>query len=205
MFNNEITKIVITGGPCAGKTTALKHIKECCSQMGYHILFIAETATELISGGVSPWILESDYEYQLCQMKLQLAKESVFEEAAQKIPGCNKILIICDRGIMDNSAYMTREDFERAKAVLSLKENIIHESYGAIFHLVSAAKGAEEHYTLANNPARTETPEEAAAMDDKLIDAWAKHPYHRIIDNSGTFENKMNRLVEEIKRFLLKE
>lgn len=202
MSKKQITKIVITGGPCAGKTTAMEHIKKAFSEMGYKVLFIAETATELISGGIAPWVLGSNFEYQYCQLKLQLAKEKVFEEAATKIPDCDKILIVCDRGIMDNRSYMTGNDFEKAKELLSLEEGAIHQSYGGVFHLVTAAKGAERFYTLENNSARTETVEEAAIMDDKLIAAWKGHPHHRIIDNSGTFEDKMSRLIEEIKTFL---
>ncbi|MDR1897621.1 MAG: ATP-binding protein, partial [Prevotellaceae bacterium] len=35
---NNITKIVLTGGPCAGKTTALARIIEKFSDMGYLVL-----------------------------------------------------------------------------------------------------------------------------------------------------------------------
>ena len=50
----SITKIVITGGPCAGKSTAMSWVQNAFSQMGYRVLFVPETATELISGGVAP-------------------------------------------------------------------------------------------------------------------------------------------------------
>ena len=51
----EITKIVITGGPCAGKSTAISWVQNAFTQMGYTVLFVPETATELITGGVAPW------------------------------------------------------------------------------------------------------------------------------------------------------
>ena len=57
-------------------------------------------------------------------------------------------------------------------------------------------------YTTANNTARTETPEQAAALDDKLIAAWTGHPHLRVIDNSTNFEDKMKRLIAEISSFL---
>ena len=63
----KITKIVITGGPCGGKTTAMGKIQKKFSRAGYKVLFIAETATELITGGVAPWTLVSNEEYQKCQ------------------------------------------------------------------------------------------------------------------------------------------
>ena len=51
----DITKIVITGGPCAGKTTAMNWISNAFRERGYDVLFVPETATELITGGVAPW------------------------------------------------------------------------------------------------------------------------------------------------------
>ena len=51
----DITKIVITGGPCAGKTTALSWIMNSFTEKGYVVLIVPETATELINGGVAPW------------------------------------------------------------------------------------------------------------------------------------------------------
>ena len=44
----EITKIVITGGPCAGKTTALSRIQNDLTLKGYRLLFVPETFTEFI-------------------------------------------------------------------------------------------------------------------------------------------------------------
>ena len=43
----KITKIVITGGPCAGKSTAMSYIQNEFTKKGYAVLFVPETATEL--------------------------------------------------------------------------------------------------------------------------------------------------------------
>ena len=51
----DIAKIVITGGPSAGKSTAMSWIQNAFTQMGYTVLFVPETATELITAGVAPW------------------------------------------------------------------------------------------------------------------------------------------------------
>ena len=45
----QITKIVITGGPCAGKSTAMSWVQNAFTEMGYTVLFVPETATELIT------------------------------------------------------------------------------------------------------------------------------------------------------------
>ena len=197
----EITKIVITGGPCAGKTTAMSWIQSNFTKLGYTVLFVPETATELITGGVAPWTCGTNADYQKCQMKLQLEKERIFEQGASTMP-VEKVLIVCDRGTLDNKAYMTSLDFATVVSSLGCNEVELRDSYDAVFHLVTAAKGAEQFYTTANNAARTETVEQAAELDDKLIAAWTGHPHLRIIDNAAGFEDKLKKLIAEIAAFL---
>lgn len=197
----SITKIVITGGPCAGKTTGMSWIQNAFAERGYTVLFIPETATELISGGVAPWTCGTNADYQKGQFRLQLEKEKVFENAA-KTMNTDKVLIVCDRGALDNKAYMSDEEFNSVIEYIGASEVELRDNYDAVFHLVTAAKGAEEFYTTANNTARTETPEQAAELDDKLIAAWTGHPHLRIIDNSSGFEDKMRNLIGEIMSFL---
>ena len=197
----EITKIVITGGPCAGKTTAMSWIQSNFTKLGYTVLFVPETATELITGGVAPWTCGTNADYQKCQMKLQLEKERIFEQGASTMP-VEKILIVCDRGTLDNKAYMSSLDFATVVSSLGCNEVELRDSYDAVFHLVTAAKGAEQFYTTANNAARTETVEQAAELDDKLIAAWTGHPHLRIIDNAAGFEDKLKKLIAEIAAFL---
>ncbi len=197
----DITKIVITGGPCAGKSTAMSWVQNAFTQMGYAVLFVPETATELITGGVAPWTCSSNEDFQKCLLHLQIEKEIVFKQAAEAMKA-SKVLIVCDRGAMDNRAYMNNEEFAHVLEYLGTNEIELRDSYDAVFHLVTAAKGAEEFYTTANNSARTETIAEAVELDDKLIAAWTGHPHLRIVDNATDFEKKMKRLIDEISSFL---
>ncbi|MCR5230859.1 MAG: AAA family ATPase [Solobacterium sp.] len=196
-----IRKVVITGGPCAGKTTAMSWIQNHFTRMGYTVLFIPETATELISGGVCPWTCGTNLDYQKCQLKLQMTKEQLFEQAARTMPQ-EKILIVCDRGIMDNKAYMTEEEFAEAVRYIGSDVVSLRDQYDAVFHLVTAAKGAEEFYTFENNAARYESVEQAVDLDDRLLASWTGHPHLRVIDNSTDFMEKMQRLINEMIRFL---
>lgn len=199
----KISKIVLTGGPCAGKSTAMSWIQNAFTERGYVVLFVPETATELITGGVAPWTCGSNLDYQCCQMRLQIEKERVFFAAAESMPD-EKILIVCDRGMMDNQAYMTEMEFGVLLDRIQMNEIDVRDNYDAVFHLVSAANGTPEIYmkNKESNPARTETVEQAVALDNKLISAWTGHPHLRVIDNSTGFENKMKRLISEIAGFL---
>lgn len=197
----KITKIVITGGPCAGKTTAMSWIQNAFTKDGYMVLFVSETATELISGG-APWkFTKNNREYQLQITKLMLAKEQAFEAVARTFDA-EKVLIVCDRGTLDNRAYMNDEEFQYVLDQLGTNEIELRDHYDAVFHLVTAAKGAAEFYTFANNAARYETVEEAVRVDDGLIASWTGHPHLRIIDNRYDFNGKMMALISEISAFL---
>lgn len=197
----KITKIVITGGPCAGKSTAMSWIQNAFTNLGYTVLFVPETATELITGGVAPWTCGTNKDYQTCQVHLQLEKERVFDWAANSMKA-EKILIVCDRGALDNKVYMDQQTFDEILQMLGTNETVLRDKYDAVFHLVTAAKGAEKFYTTANNSARLETVEEAREMDDKFIAAWTGHQHLRVIDNDSNFEGKMRKLLSEISSFL---
>lgn len=196
----SVTKIALTGGPCAGKTTAASWIAEEFSKLGYHVMFVPESATELIVGG----ILLTDFpveDFQRMNIRNQLHKERLFEEAARLHPS-DKVLIVCDRGLMDNEAYMGADAFARLLTGMELDRVRLRDDYDAVLHLVTAADGAEKAYTLSNNGARWESPEQARAVDGRLLQAWTGHPHLRVIGNDGTFEHKMRRVIREIAAVL---
>ena len=201
-MGKNIVKIVITGGPCAGKTSGMNEVLDVYTKKGYTVLVIPETATELILHGIAPWTLESSLDYQLCQMKLQIEKEKIYDEAANKIINSDNILIVCDRGLMDNKAYMSDDDFNKALKILNYTKDDFINRYDAVFHLKTVANGKEECYTLSNNKARTETVKQAIEIDNKIIEAWKLHPDFKIIDNADKFEDKIKKLIDEISAII---
>lgn len=198
----SIHKIVITGGPCAGKTTGLSYIEREFTKLGYKVVFINESATELIMNGLHPTAYNEDnYLFEKNIVKLQLAKEAIYMEACKKLPN-DKILLVCDRGVMDCKTYMTEQEFERVKKEINLSTVELRDNYDAVFHLLTTAKDVPEYYSKANNLARRENLQEAIINDDTTINVWTGHPHLRIIDNSTNFEGKMKRLIQEICFFL---
>lgn len=199
-----LSKIVLTGGPCAGKTTALALIEKELIEKGYTVLIVGESATELIKGGIKPFgkskldILK----FQEIILQYQLDKEKTFDNAVELLPDEEKCVIIYDRGTMDNKAYVEEDQYAQILTKLGLNQLKLLDNYDMIIHLVTAADGKEEYYTLDNNTARTETIEEARQLDKKTIDAWIGHNNLKIIDNSSSFEEKMNKVVDHINNLL---
>lgn len=69
--------------------------------------------------------------------------------------------------------------------------------------MVTAADGAEKFYTLENNAARYEDANTAKIVDKSLLNAWAGHPHHIIIDNSGNgFEDKIKRVIHAVEKYI---
>ena len=195
-------KIVLTGGPCAGKTTALSKIEEHLEECGYKVMVVSESATELIKGGIRPFgesKLDFDY-FQTLMVKYQLDKEKIYEMAANSLS--DDVVIIYDRGVIDNKAYINQNKFDEILDSYGLKELSLMDNYDMVLHLVTAADGAENFYTLGNNSARTETEEEAKVLDNKTVNAWLGHSNLKIIDNSTNFDDKLKRVLNSINNLL---
>lgn len=197
----RIRKIVIGGGPCSGKTTALAWLKSDLEGRGYRYVIIPEAATELIEGGVTPWTCTSYDQFQHAVFEMQLAKEATFLHAAEAMD-VDEVVVVYDRGVMDNKGYMSAEGFAQLIAEWGFTEEELRSRYDIVFHLVSTAKGALGAYTLENNHARMENPEEAAAVDDRLIAAWKGHPNFHVIYNANEFADKMEKLLKKVHEFL---
>ena len=197
----QIFRFVITGGPCGGKTTALAHVRRYFEERGFGVVTVPETATELISSGISPRTVGSSFVYQSVQLRLHVEKERVYEFGARLL-GKEKVILLFDRGMLDNRAYLEPREFTEAVLDMGLREEELPARYHAVFHLVTAAKGAEEFYTVENNCARTETAEEARALDLRLRDAWRAHPRLFVIGNEGGMEGKISSLIEGMERIM---
>ena len=196
----KLFKFVLTGGPCSGKTTASARLQAYLSERGFRVFIVPEAATILFLNGAAP----SDFglypktgvAFQHFVLSSQIHLEDAFTKYAQAT-GCRCVLL-CDRGLMDGAAYVTEAEFNDVLAAQGLDVVRARDNrYNAVLHLVTAADGAEDHYTLANNMARHEGPSEARSQDSKTQAAWAGHPHHLIIDNEDgiTFEQKMEKLV----------
>lgn len=191
-------KLCITGGPCAGKTTALAYITEKLSDRGFHPLTVPEAATLLMQSRLLPTHTSPAF-FQTQIIRIICSLEKTFEAMARRYPHLNPV-IICDRGVADSAAYVSRDDYIKALRANRIPSPVKARDlrYSAVFHLMSAANGAEEFYTVANNATRTETVSRARELDQQTIDAWMGHPHLRIIDNSTDFSGKLQRLDREI-------
>lgn len=204
-----VKKIVLTGGPCAGKTTALVRIEQNLISLGYKVFVVGESATELIKSGVRPFGDKclNLVEFQKIIMLYQLQKEDVYNKVLEQYTNDN-VVIIYDRGLLDNKAYITDKEFKEVLNYISYNkgkkicEEGLLDRYDMVIHLVTAADGIKESYTLENNCTRTEGIEEAIDLDKRTKNAWIKHSNLKIINNEETFDIKINNVIQKIYELL---
>ena len=203
-MSRQIKKIALTGGPCAGKTTAIQEIEKESTEKGYQVLIVPEAATILINSGIRPFgtYALNIVDFQKQVIKLQVTLENIAEETAKL--STYPTIILCDRGILDDKAYVAKKDWKKILNEFSLKEFELMNRYDLVLHLRTAALGKEEFYTLDNNSARTETLEEARQKDKNTLEAWLGHEKLKIIGNENSFNEKINQVLKEIYHTLSK-
>ena len=199
---SNIKKIVLTGGPCAGKTTALVKIIEHFSSRGYKVFTVPEVPTIFLQAGMD-YLTKNKalfYEGEKATLEIQMTMERSFMKMAEQ---CEEpTVVICDRGALDISAYLPPEMWTEITNLCGTNSTELRESYDAVLHLVSAADGAEQFYNTTSNEVRTEGLELARSLDKRVIAAWAGHPHLRVINNHEDFDHKLRRVLQEISNVL---
>jgi predicted ATPase len=197
---------VLTGGPCAGKTTALNWLKE---NFGDRIIFVPEVSSFIFENGLWPPPKPWSYEWQVGLQKLILKYQLQFEaEAIQEAEDHGCQIIVADRGIPDGYGYLDggSAEFFLRFPVNGLTEKSANDRYEAVFHLRSRAVINPELFLKLqeNNPHRFEGEiARSVEIDQRIIAAWDSHPNRIIL--SGNLEENREVVARELKKYLQKK
>ena len=196
--------IVLTGGPCAGKTTTISCVKEYLEGFGYHVLLLNECATELINGGIRPFGENqvSVFDFQNEVLNLQLYKEKRYMDIISKLPDDTKCIILSDRGILDNKAYLGEELFTKLLEVNNLKEENLSKQYDMVIHMITVATNIKNGYNTTTNSARFEDANEAIDLDNRTSEAWKNHKNVKVIEATEIIDEKIEKVKEIISNYL---
>ena len=196
--------IVLTGGPCAGKTTTIASVKEYLEKSGYHVLLLNECATELINGGIRPFCEDAIpvFDFQNEILNLQLYKEKRYLDIIKKLPDNTKSIILSDRGIMDSKAYLGEEMFTKLLDLNNLKESDLGHEYDLVIHMVTVATDIKNKYNKTTNTARFEDADEAIGLDKRTSDAWKNHSNVKVIEATEIIDQKIEKVKAIIDEFL---
>jgi len=146
----KVYRVVLTGGPCSGKTSSLAHVRAACKQAGYDCLVVPEVPTILMEGGATYPGFEGGHRliaFEAALIRLQLQMEESFLTIARSLG--KPTIMLMDRGSVDICAYLMPKDWLATLSALGgLTTADLLLRYHQVIHLVTAADGAPSFYTL---------------------------------------------------------
>jgi predicted ATPase len=179
------TRIVLTGGPGAGKTAVLELVRQHFCE---HVHVLHEAAGVVFGGG---------FPRASAGNALRAAQRAIFyvqrelEAAAEAV---NPAIVLCDRGTIDGAAYWPGPDDLWSAVGTSLDEQL--RRYDAVIHLrTPGLQGGYNH----QNPLRVESAAQAGVVDQRLIDVWARHPRRFIVEPAPDFLAKAKRVLDILR------
>lgn len=183
--------IALTGGPGAGKTAVLEIVRR---QPWVRLFVLPEAAGILYRGGFPRG--PSDVERRAAQHAIFHVQRQL-ERIAEARLGDGAAL--CDRGTIDGLAYWPGSEAEYWSEMATTRDAELAR-YAAVLHLRTPP--ADNGYTRSGNPLRTETAEEAAAIDERLLAAWDGHPCRTVIPWHEDFLHKVAGAVAALRAVL---
>jgi predicted ATPase len=163
-------RVVITGGPCAGKTEVWRFLGEAFPGG----VPVPEAATQLILDGKSEDSLGLEG-FQRAVYERQLALE---EGGGEK-----GLLLLCDRGLLDGLAYSPS-----LFAFLDVSREEVLNRYAVVIQVEVIPDPQTYSLHFSNNPARHEDHTRALALERELKGIYERHPTYVFLP--GSLEEK---------------
>ena len=183
---HERRRVVLTGGPGAGKTAVLELIRQSFCE---HVRVLPEAAGIVFGGGFPR---EDDL---ACRRAAQRAIFYVQRELETAADGHNATVVLCDRGTLDGLAYWSGpvEDFWS-----SVNSAVAQQlaRYDAVVHLRTPAA---EHGYNHQNPLRTESAGAAVEIDGRILTVWESHPRRFVVESASQFLDKAAEALEILR------
>jgi predicted ATPase len=173
-------RIVLTGGPGGGKTTAADMFSR---EIGDELTLVPESATILFAGGF-PRVAESDAQRSV-QRAIFEVQRSLEDVQAKLFP--DRVLL-CDRGTVDGAAYWPdgADGFFEAMGSTHAAEMA---RYDVVLFFETAAAGGMSFQS--GNRYRTESDTEAIALEQRLRALWSPHPRFHLVPHNPSFLRKI--------------
>ena len=212
----KIFKIVLTGGPCAGKTKVLNGVRKNLEEDGYYVITVPETAESLIGGKIIPYediivkfqeqILDiqkakedNAIEYAECLAKI-LESGNIINKDLKEYSKSKGIIIIFDRGLLDNRAYLPHDEYNNLLKRKGINELSRLDNYDMVIDLISMANLKKEAYQ--NSDIRSEDDKLAKDLDIKTSGAWLIYDDLITVKPTNTIDEKINYVYQLINNYI---
>lgn len=195
----SVKRVVLTGGPCAGKTSVLSELRDRVRE-NVQLLVVPEAATLMITAGNVhvPTLVQDSRAYLEFQKSVMLLQRGLSESVSLLVreDDFDECLIVHDRGEFDALAYMNGSEFESVfdSVFPGLSASVVADYYDLVVHLRTPVELG--YYTIENNTARTESAVEALECDKRTEQAWASyHSNHHVVEPSEDFSVKVSMVM----------
>jgi predicted ATPase len=179
--NNGRCRIVLTGGPGGGKTTAADLFRR---EIGERVVLVPEAATLLFSGGFPR--VEEPLAVRAAQMAIFQLQRGLEEVQSARFP---ERILLCDRGTIDGAAYWPGFPHDYFDAVGTTLDAEL-KRYDAVIFFETAAVGGVS--IEGGNPIRNESMQQAVELDRKLRALWSRHPRFVFVPHNRSFFKKIS-------------
>ncbi len=177
-------RVVLTGGPGAGKTAVLELIRLFFCE---HVRTLPESAG-IVFGGRFPRNGRVDV-----HRAAQRAIYHVQRELETTADADNAAVVLCDRGTVDGAAYWPG-DGDLFSSVGTTREAELAR-YDAVIHLRTPTSRAYNR----DNPLRVESASEAAVIDARILDQWGGHPRRFVVGATEDFLSKASEAMSLLR------
>ena len=184
-------KIVLTGGPCGGKTDSIKFLFQKLIEQDYSVKIVDETANYLLKLGYMPSVNISTFDFQNLLFKIQFLNEYMSEGKSN--------ILLCDRGFFDGKVYIGNDDFQKILDLNKVKEKEIFATYDGALYFRSISYEYPDEFSQKRI---YESPEVGRIRDERCKEIWIDKIVPCNYDNLDSFKNKKKMIYLALKKQL---
>ncbi|TAJ21598.1 MAG: hypothetical protein EPO68_04380 [Planctomycetota bacterium] len=183
---HERKRVVLTGGPGAGKTAVLELVRQSLCK---HLWIVPESAGILFGGGFPRG--GAVVQRRAAQRAIYFVQRELEESVATQ----DLAIALCDRGTIDGEAYWPGPD-DLWSAVGTTKTAEL-KRYDAVIHLRTPRNDSGYN---RDNPLRVEEASEALSIDERIASAWSQHPRRHIVPSAADFVAKAQAAIALLRQ-----
>lgn len=183
---HDSKRVVLTGGPGAGKTAVLEFMRLAFCR---HVVILQEAAGILFGGG---------FPRDGSRIRLMAAQRAIFHvqrQLEESTAGDNAAIVVCDRGTLDGNAYWPGPGTLWESVGTTQAAEL--QRYASVIHLRTPSE--EGGYNFSN-PLRTESVAQAMEIDRRIKELWSAHPGYVEVPATDDFLVKSRQALELLRQ-----
>ena len=182
---HRLKRVVLTGGPGAGKTAVLELIRQ---SLCLHVKVLPESAGIVFGGGFPR--LPADPVRRAAQRAIFHVQRELEAAADSADPA----VVLCDRGTVDGAAYWPGPETLWSSVGTTRAEQLAR--YDAVIHLRTPPSGRGYD---RSNPLRIESSAEAVRIDERIAQEWDGHPRRFTVEANLDFVAKATQALDLVR------